>query len=199
MTPPNCGAYTANARVDLDIAQARQLLADAGFPGGKGLPPFEVEVRSDGVLPSVMEAVQEMWLKQLGVHATLASLEQKTLLQNQQTLNYTVATGSWAADFIDPVTFLGLFVSGGGNNWTGWGDAEYDRMIDEAARTSNADARLAVFQRAAARLLDVGPVAPLYFGVHAYLIQPAVKGWAPAILGYHRYALVHLGDGGIGL
>jgi oligopeptide transport system substrate-binding protein len=58
----------------------------------------------------------------LGVHATLATLEQKTWIQNQQTLNYAVSTSGWAGDFLDPVTFLDLFVTGGGNNWTGWGD-----------------------------------------------------------------------------
>jgi len=51
-----------------------------------------------------------------------------------------------------------------------------------------------VFQRAEAYLLERGPVAPLYFGAHSYLIRPSVKGWTPALLGYHRYATVRLGN-----
>jgi oligopeptide transport system substrate-binding protein len=191
-TPPDCGSYTARARVDLDAGEARRLLAESGHPAGRGIPPFEVQVRNDEVQPPVMEAVQEMWEKELGVHATLATLEQKTWVQNQQTLNYTVSTAAWAGDFLDPVTFLDLFVTGGGNNWTGWGDSAYDRMIAEAARASVPSERLEVFQGAEAYLLERGPVAPLYFGAHSYLIAPSVKGWAPAQLGYHRYAFVRL-------
>ena len=191
-TPPDCGGYTARARVALDADLARRLLAEAGHPGGAGMPAIEVQVRNDEVQPPVMEAIQAMWEKELGVHVTLAVLEQKTWLQNQQTLNYAVSTSGWAGDFLDPVTFLDLFVTGGGNNWTGWGDAAYDRMIGAAASESSPQARLEVFQRAEAYLLENGPVAPLYYGAHTYLIQPAVRGWAPALLGYHRYAFVRL-------
>jgi oligopeptide transport system substrate-binding protein len=191
-TPPDCGGYTARARVELDVALARRLLAEAGHPGGKGLPAFEVQMRNDEVQPAVMEAVQAMWSRDLGVHITLATLEQKTWLQNQETLNYSVSTSGWAGDFLDPVTFLDLFVTGGGRNWTGWGDPAYDRLIDGAARTPDPKARLEQFQEAEALLLDRGPVAPLYFGARSYLIRRAVKGWTPALLGYHRYALVRL-------
>jgi oligopeptide transport system substrate-binding protein len=191
-TPPDCGGYTARAQVDLDVDEAVRLLAESGHPGGKGIPQFEVQVRNDEVQPPVMEAIQAMWAKELGVYARLTTLEQKTWIQNQQTLNYTVSTAGWAGDFLDPVTFLDLFVSGGGNNWTGWGDASYDRLIDGAARASDPAERLEDFQKAEAYLLEKGPVAPLYFGAHSYLISPAVRGWTPALLGYHRYAFVRL-------
>jgi oligopeptide transport system substrate-binding protein len=192
LTPPNCGGYTAQARVDLETVQARSLLAEAGFPGGKGFRPFEVLVKNDGVLGPVMEAIQAMWEKQLGVQATLTTLEQKTWIQNQQTLNYDVSTAGWAADFLDPVTFLDLFVTDGGNNWTGWSDKVYDALIEQAAHTTNQTERFGYFQKAEAYLLQQGPVAPLYFGSHAFLIDPAVKGWVPALLGYHRYQYVRL-------
>jgi oligopeptide transport system substrate-binding protein len=192
LTPPDCGGYTARARVDLDAEHARGLLAAAGHSGGSGIAPFEVQVRNDGVQPPVMEAIQAMWAKELGIKVTLATLEQKTWIQNQQTLNYTVSTAGWAGDFLDPVTFLDLFVTDGGNNWTGWSDRAYDRMIDEASRTADPGARFEIFQRAESYLLEQAPVTPLFFGAHSYLIDPAVKGWAPALLGYHRYALVRL-------
>ena len=193
-TPPDCGGYTARARVELDASQARKLLAEAGHPGGKGIPPIEVQARNDEVQQPVMEAIQAMWGRELGIRVTLVSLEQKTWLQNQQTLNYSVSTAGWAGDFLDPVTFLDLFVTGGGNNWTGWGDSAYDGLIGAAARESDPRARFEIFQKTESLLLEEGPVAPLYFGAHSYLIQPTVKGWKPALLGYHRYAYVRLGD-----
>lgn len=192
LTPPDCGGYTSRSRVDLDLEQARKLLADAGFPGGKGLRPFEVQVRNDEVQPVVMEAVQAMWSKGLGVHMTIATVEQKTWIQNQQTLDYDVSTAGWAGDFLDPVTFLDLFVTGGGNNWTGWGDKAYDQMLDHAGSAPSQAARFEDFQKAEAYLLEQGPVAPLYHGARAYLVEPSVRGWTPALLGYHRYSLVQL-------
>ena len=192
LTPPDCGGYTCRSRVDLDLAQARKLLADAGFPGGKGMKPFEVQARNDEVQPVVLEAIQAMWEKGLGVRMTIATVEQKTWIQNQQTLDYDVSTAGWAGDFLDPVTFLDLFVTGGGNNWTGWGDKAYDQMLDQAAAARTQAARFEAFQRAEAYLLEQGPVAPLYYGAHAYLIEPSVKGWVPALLGYHRYAFVQV-------
>ena len=141
-----------------------------------------------------MEAIQAMWSKGLGIKMTLATLEQKTWIQNQQTLNYDVSTAGWAGDFLDPVTFLDLFVTGGGNNWTGWADKDYDRLISGAALARTQAERFEVFQRAESYLLSQGPVAPLYYGARSYLIDPSVKGWTPALLGYHRYAFVRLGE-----
>jgi oligopeptide transport system substrate-binding protein len=193
-TPEGTGDYSPRARVDLELDQARRLLAESGHPGGRGIRPFEIMLKDDGIEPQVAQAIQEMWSENLGVHATLATLEQKTLIQNQQNLNYDIAFASWAADFLDPVTFLGLFTSDGGNNWTGWKDAEYDRLISEASNTADPRGRMEVFQRAESALLQSGPVIPLYFGAQNYLIDQRVSGWLPAKLGYHRYSLVHLGN-----
>lgn len=192
LTPPDCAGYTSHARVTVDYAAARALLAEAGYPGGKGLPPFELQLRNDDLQPKVAEAIQAMWQRELGVRATLGPVEQKTWLQNQQTLNYSAVFSGWAGDFADPATFLELFLTGGGNNWTGWSDPEYDREIQAAARTVDASTRLAHFQTAEARLLDQAPITPLYYGARVYAIHPAVKNWQPALLGFHRYQEVKL-------
>ena len=190
--PEGCGGYVPAPAVPTDYARARSLLAAAGHAGGAGLPSFEVQARSDDVQPRVMEAIQAAWARELGVHATITSLEQKTWLQNQQNLAYAVSTAGWAGDFPDPVTFLDLFVTGGGNNWTGWGSPRYDALIDAAAHLPGGPSRDAVFREAETLLLSEGPVAPLYFGTRTYLIDPSVRGWEPALLGFHRYAGVSL-------
>lgn len=191
-TPPDCAGYTARARVPTDYDAARRLLAAAGFPGGKGLPVLDLQVRNDEYQPRIAEVLQAAWKKELGVELTITPLEQKTWVQNQQTLNYTLSGAGWIGDFVDPVTFLDLFVSGGGNNWTGWADPAYDRLIDQAAHTPDAAARREIFQQAEARLLEQAPVAPVYRGVRACLIHPAVRGWEPSLLGLHQYKKVYL-------
>jgi oligopeptide transport system substrate-binding protein len=191
-TPPKTGGYTAKARVGLEPNEARALLAAAGHAGGAGLPPLELLLRNDDVQPSVGEALQAMWQRELGVHVNLAPAEQKTWLQNQRTLGYSLSIYSWVGDFPDPLTFLGLFTSDNGNNWTGWSDARYDQLIAEASTTGDRTRRTELFQTAEALLLDAAPVSPIYHGAQTYLIDPAVTDWRPAMLGSRRYQFVRL-------
>lgn len=192
LVPPGLAGYVSTAAVPDDFATARQLLADAGFPGGRGLPPFEIQVRNDELQPRIIEAVQAMWAKELGVHATIALLELKTAIQNQRVMDYTVGANGWVADYPDPATFLELFVTNGGANWTGWGDATYDRLMTRAAQTADPQARFACFQQAEVILLEQAPIIPLVFGARTYLIHPAVKGWDSALIGLYQYKKVYL-------
>jgi len=190
--PPSTGGYDSRAHVPAQFDEARRLLAAAGYPGGAGLPLFEIQVRNDELQPKIIEAVQAMWQRELGVRVSIALLEQKVSIANQQALDYTIGVNGWVADFPDPLTFLDLFVTGGGNNWTGWGDPAYDRLIATAARTVDPKARYELFQQAEALLLEQAPVAPLVFGARNFLIAPSVKGWEPAPVGIYQYKKVYL-------
>lgn len=191
-TPPDCAGYTAAARVPHDVAQAQALLAAAGFPAGKGFPVLDVQIKNDELHAKTLEAIQAMWARDLGVRVTLSPMEQKTWVANQQSLAYAISSARWVGDFVDPVTFLDMFVGGGSNNWTGWADRDYDAAIAAAATEAAPAARYGRFQQAEARLLEAAPIAPVFFGVRAYLINPAVRGWEPALLGFHRYKRVYL-------
>ena len=190
--PPHTAGYDSRARVGTNFDEARRLLAEAGFAGGRGFPVAELQVRNDEIQPKIVEAVQAMWQRELGVRITVALLEQKVSIQNQQTLNYTIGANGWVADFADPVTFLDLFVTGGGNNWTGWGNPVYDRLIEEAARSVETGRRYELFQQAEALLLEEAPVIPLVFGSRNFLIDPAVRGWEPAPIGINQYKKIYL-------
>ena len=192
IVPPDCGGYTSRAKIGTDYAEARRLLAEAGFPGGKNFPSIPVQVLNDENQPRIMEAIQAMWLKELGVKITIEPFEQKTLFQNQQTLAHTLALLGWTADYADPSTFLEIFRTGNGQNWTGWGDKNYDTLLDQATATADPTKRFALFQQAEALLLDLSPVAPLAYRARTYLIHPAVKNWEPAPLGIHRFQIVRL-------
>lgn len=187
LCPPGIGGYTARARAQSDFAAARAALAAAGHAGGAGLPALEIQCRNDEIQPQLAEFLQAAWQRELGLEITIASSEQKTWLQNQRTQNYTITIGSWIADFPDPVNFLNLFVTGGGYNWTGWGSAEFDRLIAEGERTAEAGQRHEILQRAEALLLEEAVIAPIFHGAQTYLLDPAVKGWPPAPLGTRRY------------
>ncbi|MCW5547345.1 MAG: peptide ABC transporter substrate-binding protein [Opitutaceae bacterium] len=191
-TPPDLAGYTARATVGTDAAEARRLLAAAGFPEGRGLPVITLQVRSDALQPAMAEVLQAQWQRELGVRTEITILEQRTWIQNQQALDYMVSGAGWIGDFADPLTFLDLFVGGGGNNWTGWHDPAYDALIAAATAETDPTARLEFFQQAEALLLEAAPMTPVFFGTKIHLVHPSVRGWEPALLGFHRYKHLYL-------
>lgn len=192
LTPPHTAGYTAMAGIPDDFAEARRLLAEAGFPDGKGFPSLEIMSFTNELNQRLMEAVQQMWKRELGLTMTLALKEQRVWLDDEREKNYAISCARWIGDYVDPSTFLELFLSNSGNNATGWSSTEYDRLIRAAASETAPARRNALYQQAEALLLKEAPIAPLYHGTRPYLIHPAVKGWEPALLGFHRYQLVSL-------
>jgi oligopeptide transport system substrate-binding protein len=194
IVPPNCGGYVGPSGVPLDAEAARRLLAEAGFPGGKGFPTLALQVRNDESTMRLGEALQGMWQRELGITITIEPYEQKTWLQNQQSMSHTIGILGWTADFPDAITFLDVFRTGNGNNWTGWGSRDYDALLDQAATTADANARLQLLQKAESILLQEMPAAPVTFGTRSYLIHPTLKNWGPAPLGIHRYQHLQLAN-----
>ena len=192
LTPPKCGSYVPPASAICDFAAARRLLAEAGYPEGKGLPVFPFQVLNDSRQPKLAEAVQAMWQRELGVRISIEPYEQKTWLQNQQTMQHSMGTLGWVADFADPVTFLSLFLTDNGNNWTGWSNPTYDHFLEQAAQTADPQARFKIFQQAETLVLQETPMAPLVNRTRTYLMDPAVRNWDPAPVGIHLYKKVYL-------
>lgn len=192
LTPPGTGGYTARASAATDFDAARELLREAGFEGGRGLPALEIQCRNDEIQPQVAEVLQATWKRELGIQLALAPSEQKIWLQNQQSLAYMITISSWIADYPDPGNFLELFTGGGGYNWTGWSGAQFDRLLAAAATATDPAGRFAQFQEAEEELLRGAPIAPIFHGAQIYLLDPSVKGWPAAPLGTRRYQQVYL-------
>jgi len=192
LTPPGVAGYVSTYQLQDDLAEARRLLAQAGYPEGKGFPRLELQFKSDDIHRSVMEAIQQMWRAGLGIETQLSPLEQKTWLANQASLSYEVASFRWIGDYLDADTFLNLLLSDNGKNQTGWSDAEYDRLIRSAESTLDTPTRQTLQKQAEARLLESAPVIPLFHGSRVYLIHKSVQGYPPSLLGLHRFQNVEL-------
>ncbi|HEU5079284.1 MAG TPA: peptide ABC transporter substrate-binding protein [Opitutaceae bacterium] len=192
MTPPKTAGYTCSARIPTDYNEARRLLAEAGFPGGKGFPKMEIQMDADPINLVVFEAIQQMWRKELNIDVSLTQMEFRVYLDNMHHLAYQMTRSRWVGDYNDPETFSDLFISNSGNNDTGWKNPEYDALIAQAGMERDDEKRFAILQKAEALLLDEAPVAPIFFGTRTYLISPHVKGWVPSLLGIHRYQTVWL-------
>jgi oligopeptide transport system substrate-binding protein len=191
-TPPDVAGYTCESTLPYDPATARRSLAEAGYPDGRGIPPIELLFNSSENHKIIAEAVQQMWRNELHIDARLVNQELKVYYDTRRQMNYQIIRSTWIGDYVDPSSFLNLWITNGPNNETGWSNPTYDRFIAEAAQTNDRGARYRAFQQAEAVLLDDAPVLPVYFYTHAFLIDPGVKGWWPTILDHHPYKYVYL-------
>ena len=191
-TPPGTAGYTAEARLTYDPAQARRLLADAGFPGGKEFPLLTLVYNTSEAHQRIAEAIQQMWQHELGIAIELMNMESKVLQAQTEAGKYEIARSGWIGDYVDPNSFLDMWLTGGGNNRTGWSNAEYDRLIRAAAHAGDPAERYRLFQASEKILMDECPIIPIYFYRSKALIQPSVKGWLPNILDHHPYKYVYL-------
>lgn len=192
LTPPNPFGYTARASVPYDPALAKKLLADAGFPNGAGFPKLKLLYNTLESHQKIAVAIQSLWKETLGIEVELENQEWKTFLENQRTMNYQICRASWIGDYIDPDTFLQLFITNGGNNETGWSNANYDKLIREAAATTDQAARNEIFQQAEKILDDEVPLIPIYTYVGNRLVSPSVKGWKNHLQDFWTYKDLYL-------
>jgi oligopeptide transport system substrate-binding protein len=191
-TPPNTAGYTARGRLQGDLARAQRLLAEAGYPGGRGMAPIEIHFNTMESHRAIAEAIQQMWKQNLGVDARLVNQEWKVFQDTQRTGRYQVSRYGWNGDYPDPNSFLDMWVTGGGNNRAFWSHPEYDRLLHAAGRTADAARRFELFQQAEIILMEELPIIPLYFYTRVYALHPAVQGWFPTILDTHPYKYLWL-------
>lgn len=178
LVPPGFPGYDGAPKLAKDLAEARRLLAEAGFPGGKGLRPLQLLYNSSDQHRIVFEAIQEMWRRDLGVTVELGSQENKTFRQTRRAGEYDLLRSSWTADYRDPMTFLEVFASTSGNNHTRWRSPAYDRLLAEAGDSAALPERLAKLSQAETILLAEAPIIPLYHYTNFYLVHPVVRGWS---------------------
>ena len=191
-TPGFLKGYTPPARQAYDLEAARRLLAEAGHPGGAGLPPIEILYNNSEILRLVAEAIQQMWRRDLGLDVRLVNQEYKVVFANRRSGDYQILLGSWTADYLDATTFLDMWRGDSGNNHTGWSDPAYDALSDRANTIADPAARAAVLAQAETLVLDAAPIVPIYFNTHVYLLHPAVKGWQPTPMDHTDYRYVWL-------
>ena len=192
--PPDCNGYNSRARIPTDYEGARRLLAEAGFPDGKGLPSIEILTNTSANHQAVMEVIQQTWRDKLHVNATIRAEESKVWFDSMHTMNYDVCRTGWIGDYVDPFSFLGIFVTGGGNNDCGFANPPYDDLIARSRTAATAPERKELLQQAETILLDEAPVAPIFYYARIYLKQPSVRGWFPNVLDRHMPKFIYLDE-----
>jgi oligopeptide transport system substrate-binding protein len=197
LTPPNIAGYTAEAKIPYNPQRAKQLLAEAGYPNGQGFPTIDILYNTLDRHQTIAEAIQQMWKTTLGINVTLTNQEWKVYLSStsNEQMAFDLARAGWIGDVVDAMNFLECFTAGNGNNRTGWNNAEYDRLLQEAMTKNDRAERNALYQQAEAILMEEVPILPIYHYTRTFLIQKGVRGYAGNILGYYVYHHVWLDHG----
>ena len=132
--PPGIHGYSApETGISYDVATARKLLADAGFPDGKAFPKFGILYNTMEGHKKIAEVVADQLRRNLNIDVSAYNQEWQSYQESTHTLDYDVARAAWVGDYEDPNTFLDLWLTNGGNNQTGWGSVVYDQMLEAAA------------------------------------------------------------------
>lgn len=193
ITPPGTLGYQADSNLHYDPVRARELLAEAGFNNGEGFPTLEILYNTQEEHRKIAVAIQQMWKRELNINISLLNQDWKVYLARQARGDYQITRASWIGDYVDPNSFLDMWLAGGGNNRTGWYDKEYDRLIQQLAPTASTQAqRFAAFRAAEKILMDELPIIPIYHYVSKHLLHPSVSGMPENILNYALYKNISL-------
>jgi oligopeptide transport system substrate-binding protein len=188
---PVMGDYRPEPVLRFDPAEARSLLAEAGFPDGNGFPRYSILISRPAARAS-SEAVQAMWKQHLGILIDIENRDWGSYVSAQQNLDFDIASAGWVGDYLDPTTFLNMWTEGNGNNNTGWHDSRFETILASAARNPDPAARLEELRAAEKLLMEEQPILPMSWYARNYLHRPEVEGWHPLLLDNHPWKTIRL-------
>ena len=176
LVPDGLAGYSGLARPIFDPEAARRLVTEAGYASGADVPPITLTYNTSEGHKQIAEAIQQMWAKELGIKVELENQEWKVFLSTAELTNFQICRMGWTGDYADPYTFLELLTSDCGNNHSNWKSPVYDKLVREANREADPEARLALFREAEALALAEQPLIPLFIYTRSQLVKPYVRG-----------------------
>lgn len=172
--------------------EARQLLAEAGYPNGEGFPVVTYLYNTSDAHKAVGEALQQMWQKALNVTVQLQNQEWNAFLETRKNGDFQVARNGWIADYNDPISFLDMWLTGGGNNDGQYSNPEYDAAIKEAKSSADPAVRMAAMHRAEDIIMgEDWALGPIYFYTNSYMMKENIKGAFYTPLGYYIFGYTY--------
>lgn len=168
-----------------NVEEAKKLMEEAGFKDGAGFPQIDYLYNTDENHKAIAEALQNMWQEKLGVKVNLQNQDWNVFLKERKEGNYNIARHGWIADYNDPMSFIDMWLTGGGNNDAQYKNPEFDKLVKAAKATSDQDERMKNMHKAEDILIGQdNVVAPIYFYKNPYMIKPNIKGLYYTPLGY---------------
>jgi oligopeptide transport system substrate-binding protein len=190
--PPMTG-YKPQTGMSYNVAQAKKLLAEAGYPGGKGFPELTIVYNTNEGHKKIAEYIQQQWETNLGIEVLLKNMDFKALVNlRSNTHDFVVCRHGWLGDYLDPDTMLGVFATGGVNNDGLYSNPAFDALLKEASISSGAE-RMKLLEKADEILITKDQaIIPLYHYVNQDLIDTNKwGGWYDTPLGFHPWKFIY--------
>jgi ABC-type oligopeptide transport system substrate-binding subunit len=190
---PQDFSYNGNSGISArDRLEAFQILRKKGYPAGRGLPTMEIAIYPNAQLERMTDIITDIWSEELGI-TIIIDVVPFSYYINKSDHPYAMAYLSWVGDYYDPMSFLNLWTSDSSFNPGKYSNEEYDRLIDEALKQSDEDARYELLLEAEQILLDTAAVIPISHGVSINFIDTdAVDGWYPNLLNIHPFKFMSI-------
>jgi oligopeptide transport system substrate-binding protein len=191
LTPSDfSGLYPRPQGPGFDLSQARRFMNEAGHPNGQGVR-LQYVYNASPLHTQIAEAIQSEWRRAFPlINVELVNQQWQVFLNTVRLKDFDIARRSWTADYSDPASFLDTMLSTSVNNPTGWVNANYDRLLNQANTEPNSTTRMQLLAQAEDVLLKDLPIIPIYSSAVSLLTKPYVHGWTANVLDRHPLKFV---------
>lgn len=167
--------------------EAKQLLADAGFPGGQGMPQIVFRIPPSQEASRIVSLMASAWDTVLGVSSRVEVVPYEEYMDSLDLDGYHIGSSTWIGDFPDPYSFLKMWMSDSNLNTAGLFDEDFEKLMEDSM-AQDGEQRWETLARAEQLLLDRGSVLPVSFTPALNIIDTlALEGWFPNALGVHPF------------
>ena len=195
VVPNGLAGYEAIEQPLFDPETAKQLLAEAGYPEGKNLPPITLIYNTTEQHKQIASAAQQMWKDNLGIQVNIENQEWKVYLNRLKQMDFQIARMGWIGDYADPNTFLELFASNNGNNHSNFADPNYDKLLLEANKAVDPQERLALLREAEEYAFEHQPILPIYVYTKPTMVKPFLRGFHGNDMDRHQWKYFWIDEG----
>ena len=172
--------FVSKPAPSLDVEGAKRLLAEAGYPGGSGMPTLSFCYNTDSPIRSYLsQSLTKLWKDTLNVTVAPRPMENKGYKSYVNEQQYTIAPVSWYGDYMDASTWTDKYRSTSQNNSTSWTPPAYDDLLDRAAKEPDEIKRAGLLADAESMLNVEAPIVPLYYYVNSQMYRDDVHGITP--------------------
>jgi peptide/nickel transport system substrate-binding protein/oligopeptide transport system substrate-binding protein len=174
-----------------NIDEGKKLLADAGFPEGRGLPPLVAKVANDSTAADLVRKMAEAWKTLAGLQVDVREIDPEKYFAESRNRDYALGISTWIGDYADPLTFLQLWTTGSNLNDARFSDKEYDAAVEQSVSMLDNAKRYRKLADAEQILLDRAVILPLDHTAAVHLIDlDRVDGWFPNPLDVHPFKFI---------
>ncbi|WP_418745576.1 ABC transporter substrate-binding protein [Frisingicoccus sp.] len=185
--------YMDNSDFEANVEKAKQLLADAGYPNGEGIPQLTYSTNDTGYHKVVAEYLQQAWAE-IGIDLKVETVEWASFTPMRRNGDYEISRNGWVGDYTDPSNMIELLYSTNGNNDGKYNNPEFDAAIDESRSTIDPEARSAALHKAEDIMMEDMACLPIAYYNDFWLQSDKITGSWHSPYGYWHFEYADIAE-----